>query len=101
MCVIKAFHLDQIGKQQGLSVASLIDGASLSKRLSIFYGGIKLTNRAARCPIVSRPLFDNPLTMSSQSRNFCIPLKIMLMGRETKLTFIECTSSLFQFLDDL
>jgi hypothetical protein len=29
MCVTKAFHLDEIGKQRGLSVASSIDGASL------------------------------------------------------------------------
>jgi hypothetical protein len=37
--------------------------------------------------------------MSAQSRNLCIPLKIM-MGRETKQTFTEF-ASLFQFLDDL
>lgn len=99
LCVTKAFHLDEIGKQRGLSVASSIDGASLSKNLSIIAGGIKITDRAAQCPITSRPLLDNPFTMSAQSRNLCIPLKIM-MGRETKQTFTEF-ALLFRFLDDL
>jgi hypothetical protein len=99
MCVTKAFHLDEIGKQRGVSVASSIVGASLSKNLSIIAGGIKITDCAARCPITGRPLLDNPLTMSAQSRNLCIPLKIM-MGRGTKQTFTEF-ALLLQFLDDL
>ncbi|KAI2497531.1 hypothetical protein MHU86_16985 [Fragilaria crotonensis] len=99
MCIAQAFHLDEIGKSRSLSVASSIDGASLSKNLSIIAGGIKVTDRAARCPITNRPLLDNPTTMSAQSRNLCIPLKIM-MGRETKETFTEF-GSLFKFVDDI
>lgn len=99
LCVSKAFHLDEIGKERGLSVASSIDGASLSKNLSIIAGGIKVTDRSARCPTTNRPLLDNPFTMTAQSRNLCVPFKIM-MGRETKQTFKEF-ASLFQFLDDL
>ena len=99
LCVTQAFHLDVIGKDRSLSVASSIDGASISKNLSIIAGGIKVTDRAARCPITSRPLLDNPFTMSAQSRNLCFPFKIM-MGRETKETFTSF-ASLFKFLDDL
>lgn len=99
LCITEAFHLDEIGKNRSLSLASSIDGASLSKNLSIIAGGIKVTDRGARCPITRRPLLDNPFTMSAQSRNLCIPLKIM-MGRETKETFVEF-ASLFKFLDNL
>ena len=99
LCITDAFHLNEIGKNRSLSLASSIDGASLSKNLSIIAGGIKVTDRGARCPITSRPLLDNPFTMSAQSRNLCIPLKIM-MGRETKETFPEF-ASLFKFLDNL
>ncbi|KAI2505217.1 hypothetical protein MHU86_9213 [Fragilaria crotonensis] len=96
LCITQAFHLDTIGKLRSLSIASSIDGASLSKNLSVIAGGIKITDRAARCPITCRPLLDNPCTMSAQSRNLCIPLKIM-MGRETKETFVEF-GSLSSFL---
>ena len=99
LCIARAFHLDEIGKTRSLSVASSIDGASLSKNLSIIAGGIKIIDKAARCPLTRRPLLDNPATMSAQSRNLCIPLKIM-MGRETKETFTEF-KTLFSFLDDL
>ncbi|KAI2490109.1 hypothetical protein MHU86_24480 [Fragilaria crotonensis] len=88
LCITKAFYLDDIGKTRSLSIASSIDGASLSKNLSIIAGGVKITDLAARCPSTKRPLLDDPLTMSAQSRNLCIPLKIM-MGRETKETFTE------------
>ena len=98
-CITRAFHLDEIGKVRSLSVASSIDGASLSKNLSMIAGGIKIIDQAARCPLTRRPLLDNPATMSAQSRNLCIPLKIM-MGRETKETFTEFRT-LFSFLDDL
>jgi hypothetical protein len=97
-CIFRAFHLDEIGKRRSLSVASSIDGASLSKNLSIIAGGIKITDRAALCPLTKKPLLDNPTTMKAQSRNLCIPLKIM-MGRETKDTFTEF-ATLFQFLDN-
>jgi hypothetical protein len=99
LCITKAFHLDEIGKARSLSVASSIDGASLSKNLSIIAGGVKITDLAARCPSTKRPLPDDPHMMSAQSRNLCIPLKIM-MGRETKETFKEF-AALFKFLDDL
>ena len=99
MCILKAFHLDDVGRQRSLSVASSIDGASLSKNLSIIAGGIKVTDRAALCPLTKMPLLDNPMTMKAQSRNLCIPLKIM-MGRETKDTFTEF-GTLFKFLDDI
>jgi hypothetical protein len=98
-CIAKAFYLDEIGKVRSLSIASSIDGASLSKNLSIIAGGVKITDLAARCPLTKRPLLDNPATMSAQSRNLCIPLKIM-MGRETRETFTEF-GALFKFLDDL
>ena len=64
-----------------------------------YQGGIKIIDRAARCPITNRRLLDNPFIMSGQSINLCIPLKIM-MGRETKQIFTEF-ASFFQFLDDL
>ena len=99
LCVAKAFHLDIIGKSRSLSVASSIDGASLSKNLSIIAGGIKVIDRGARCPVTNRPLLDNPCTMSAQSRNLCIILKLM-MGRETKETFADF-GSMFKFLDSL
>ena len=99
LCITRAFYLDEIGKARSLSVASSIDGASLSKNLSIIAGGVKITDLAARCPLTKRPLLDNPTTMSAQSRNLCIPLKIM-MGRETKETFTEF-GPLFKFFDDL
>lgn len=99
MCILRAFHLDEIGKRRSLSIASSIDGASLSKNLSIIAGGIKIIDNAARCPLTSKPLLDNPTTMKAQSRNLCIPLKIM-MGRETKDTFVEF-GPLFQFIDAL
>ena len=99
MCILKAFHLDDVGRQRSLSVASSIDGASLSKNLSIIAGGIKVTDRAALCPLTKMPLLDNPMTMKAQSRNLCIPLKIM-MGREMKETFTEF-GTLFKFLDDI
>lgn len=99
LCITKAFHLDEIGKERSLSIASSIDGASLSKNLSIIAGGIKVNDLAARCPLTNRLLLDNPATMSAQSRNLCIPLKIM-MGRETKETFKEF-GTLFKFIDDI
>ena len=99
VCVTRAFHLDEVGKSRSISVATSIDGASLSKNVSIVAGGVKVTDRAARCPITSRLLLENPATMSAQSRSLCIPLKI-LMGRKTKETFHEF-ASLFQFFDDL
>ncbi|KAI2490253.1 hypothetical protein MHU86_24329 [Fragilaria crotonensis] len=99
LCILRAFHLDDVGKTRSLSVASSIDGASLSKNLSIIAGGIKITDRGARCPLTKKPMLDNPTTMKAQSRNLCIPLKIM-MGRETKETFTEF-GPLFQFFDNL
>jgi hypothetical protein len=99
LCITKAFHLDKIGKARSLSIASSIDGASLSKNLSIVAGGIKVNDLDARCPLTNRLLLDNPATMSAQSRNLCIPLKIM-MGRETKETFTEF-GPLFKFVDDI
>jgi hypothetical protein len=75
VCVTKAFHLDEIGKLRSLSTATSIDGASLSKNLSIVAGGVKITDRAARCPITKRLLLENPATMSAQSRNLCLPFK--------------------------
>jgi hypothetical protein len=99
LCVTKAFGLNEVGKLRSLSVATSIDGASLSKNLSIVAGGVKLTDRGAWCPITNRLLLDNPATMSAPSRNLCILLKI-LMGRETKETFHEF-ASLFQFFNDL
>ena len=99
LCITQAFHLDEIGKVRPLSVASSIDGASLTKNLSIIAGGIKVTDRGARCPLTQQPLLDNPTTMKAQSRNVCLPLKVM-MGRETKETFPEF-ATLFTFLDNL
>ena len=99
ICILQAFHLDEVGKRRSLLTASSIDGASLSKNLSIIAGGIKVTDQAARCPLTSKPLLNNPTTMKAQSRNLCIPLKIM-MGRETKETFTEF-GPLFQFMDNL
>ena len=99
LCMLQAFQLDTVRKRRSLSVASSIDGASLSKNLSIIAGDIKVTDQAARCPITSKPLLDNPKTMKAQSRNLCIPLKIM-MGWETSKTFEEF-GSLFQFFDSL
>ena len=55
--------------------------------------------RGARCPITNRPLLDNPCTMSAQSRNLCMPFKLM-MGRETKESFADF-GLLFKFLDSL
>jgi hypothetical protein len=78
LCVTKAFGLDEVGKLRSLSVAMSIDGASLSKNLSIVAGGVKLTDCGARCPITNRLFLDNPATMSAQSRNLCIPLKILM-----------------------
>ena len=40
LCVPQAFHLDVIGKDRSLSVASSFGGASISKNLSIIAGGI-------------------------------------------------------------
>ena len=74
LCILRAFHLEEIGKVRSVSVASSIDGASLSKNLSIIAGGIKITDRGARCPLTKKPLLDNPTTMKAQSRNLCIPL---------------------------
>ena len=99
LCIINAFHLEDIGKARSLSVASSIDGASLSKNLSFIAGGIKVIDVAARCPLTSRPLLDNPATMSAQSRTLNIPL-MMMMGRKTNETFIEL-GPLFNFLDDI
>jgi hypothetical protein len=99
LCITQAFHLDDVGKRRSLSVASSIDGASLTKNISMIAGGIKIIDRGARCPLTRKPLLDNPTTMTAQSRNLCIPLKIM-MGRETTETFTEF-ATLFQFLDSL
>ena len=65
LCITQAFHLDEIGKVRPLSVASSIDGASLTKNLSIIVGGIKVTDRGARCPLTQQTLLDNPTTMMS------------------------------------
>jgi hypothetical protein len=99
LCITQAFHLDEVGKLRSLSIASSIDGASLTKNLSFIAGGIKITDRGARCPLTKQALLDNPTTMKAQSRNLCIVLKAM-MGRETKETFVEF-ATLFSFLDDL
>jgi hypothetical protein len=95
LCITKTFYLDEIGKARSLSVASSINGASLSKNLSIIAGGVKIIDLAARCPSTKRPLLDDPVMMSAQTRNLCIPLKIM-----TKETFTEF-ATIFKFLDDL
>jgi len=61
-CVTEAFHLDKVGKSvRGLMIASSIDGASLSKNLSIIAGGIKVTDCSALCPMTKRPLLDQSL----------------------------------------
>jgi hypothetical protein len=99
LCVTKAFQLEDIGKEWSLSVATSIDGASLSKNLSIVAGGIKVTNCAAQCPLTNQLFLENPCTMSAQSWRLCIPFKI-LMGRETKESFCMFRM-LFQFFDDL
>jgi hypothetical protein len=97
--ITQAFHFDDIGKTRPLSVASSIDGASLAKNLSIITGGIKVTDWGARRPLTKQPLLNNPTTMKAQSRNMCIPLKIM-MHRETKETFTEF-GTLLTFRDNL
>ena len=91
--------MDEIGKRRSLSIALSIDSASLSKNLSIIAGGIKIVDHGARCPLLNKPLLDNPTIMKAQFQNLCIPLKIM-MGRETKNTFIEF-DPLYQFMDEL
>ena len=48
LCVTRAFHLDEIGKLRSLSIAISIDGASLSKNLSIVAGSVKIIDIAAR-----------------------------------------------------
>lgn len=58
----KSILLGQNWEDKGLSVASSIDGAFLSKNLSIVAGGIK-TDLATQCPLNKRPLLDNPATM--------------------------------------
>ena len=88
LCILKAFHLDKIGRQRSLSVALSIDGASLSKNLSIVAAGIKVIDRAALCPLTEKPMLDNPLTMKAQSRRLNIPT-YLTMGRETKDKFKE------------
>ena len=99
LCITQAFHLDEIGKMRSLSVASSIDGASLTKNLLMIAGGVKVTDMCARCPITRQPLLDNPTTMKAQSRNLNIPFKLMV-GRETKETFVEF-ATLFTFFDNL
>jgi hypothetical protein len=47
LCIMRAFYLDDIRKARSISVASSIDGASLSKNLSIIAGGVKITDLAA------------------------------------------------------
>jgi hypothetical protein len=63
LCIARAFHLDEIGRTRSLSVASSIDGVSLSQNLSLIAGGIKIIDKAARCPLTRQPLLDNPATM--------------------------------------
>ena len=99
LCVIEAFHLNEVGKHRSLSVASSINGASLTKNLSIIAGGIKIIDQGARCPLTRMLLLDNPTTMKAQSRNLCIVSKLM-MGRETKEMFEEF-ATMFSFLDNL
>ena len=99
LCILKAFHLDNVGKQRLLSVASSIDGASLSKHLSVVAGGIKITDRGALCPLTGKPLLANPRTMKAQSRSLCIPL-ILMMGRETAESFI-IFAALFSFIQQI
>jgi hypothetical protein len=40
LCITQAFHLNEVGTVRSLSVPSSIDGASLTKNLSIIAGGI-------------------------------------------------------------
>ena len=91
--------MDTIGKQRSLSIASSIDGASLSKNLSVMANGIKITDRAALCPLTGKHLLDNPTTMKAQSWSLCLIL-YLTMGRETKESFTEF-APLFQFLDSM
>lgn len=74
--ITKAFNLYESGKTRILSVASLlIDGALfLSINLLIIAGGVKITDLVAQCPSTQQPLLYDPLTMSAQSWNLCIPL---------------------------
>jgi hypothetical protein len=89
LCIAEAFHLNEVGKDRSLSLALSIDGASLTKNLSIIAGGIKITDRGARCPLTKQSMLDNPTTtMKTQSRNLRIPLKLMV-GREMKEIFKE------------
>jgi hypothetical protein len=99
VCIMQAFRLDGVGKTRQLSIASSIDGASLTKNMSIVAGGIKVIDRAARCPLSGQLFLENPATMIAQSRRVCLPMMITA-GRETKETVMEY-DSMFTFLDNI
>jgi hypothetical protein len=99
LCVTKAFGLDEIGKLRSLSFATSLDGASLSKNLSIVAAGVKVIDRSACCPFSGRLILQNPLTMRAQSRNLCLPF-IIRMGRETMEAFRDF-GPFFAFMDAL
>ena len=74
LCITQVFHLHEIGKLCQLSEALSIDGASLTKNLSMIAGGIKvIVDQGDICPLTRQLLLDNPTTMKAQSRNLCIP----------------------------
>ena len=76
--ILRAFHLEEVGKTRSLSIAFSIDGASLSKNLSIIAGGIKITDKAARRPLTSKALLDDPATMKAQSRTLNLPMQLQI-----------------------
>jgi hypothetical protein len=95
--VIEAFGLTEVAKHRPVRINLSIDGAQISKRIVHCTMGIKVADTAARCPFSGRSLFLSAENQIVQSRNLCIPVK-MVMKPETKAIYSEFRDIFHQFL---
>jgi len=102
--IVQAHKLDHVAKHWSIEVCRSIDGADITKSLSMVAAGIKIIDKSACCPISKKPfILDNgqgdSLSISGfQSQNNCFPLMLAIC-KETKETF-PFFEDLFMFLDN-
>ena len=79
--ILDAYSLKEIAKEQTIEITGSLDGAMITKNRRHLTGGLKISDRCARCPFTKELILDDPDNLKAQSRNLCFPLKVCITNR--------------------
>jgi hypothetical protein len=106
LCILlDGFHLTDLALLDGdVEIAIMLDGAKLSRNLLHVTAGIKIVDKRACNPMTVAPaLFvasDGSTNQSVQSREFCFPIKILLVP-DSKDLYKNEFAEFFKYFEDL